>query len=73
MIDYSTEKGADVLVGVIRSYWARKGYSPTVWVEQVFVDDDPFTDSTGRHYYGIKSDMVNGCPKGYGGCPENQT
>jgi len=51
-------------VSLIREYWRQRGYDVDVGVRQIAEqrrDGKPF------HYPAIRSDMVNGLPRGYRG------
>ena len=60
--DLLSEPGATSLAETIRRYWDKQGKRIIVRVEGEYM---PRQDSTAnRPIYGVRSDLVNGMPKG---------
>ena len=60
--DWLTKANADYMARVIDNYWRQRGYRIDITVEMVN------KDSVDRHVaWQIRSDMVNGLPRGYNG------
>lgn len=57
-VDYMTTfEGANFLAEMIRKYWSKRGYTPTVWVEKMGhkITGDGIV-------YCVRSNMLNGFP-----------
>jgi hypothetical protein len=55
--DWLTLTGAQALAADIRAFWARRGNTPDVWVEQMRHGPDE------TRAYVVRSNMVNGRPQ----------
>lgn len=60
MNDTFTHSGAMRLVTQIHDYWARRGYYVKTWVEE-----GTFLGALRGAGYYVRSDMINGLPRGF--------
>ena len=53
-----TRHKAETLADRLRTYWARKGYEVTVWIER-----EPWVPGVQEVGWAVRSDLINGLPQ----------
>ncbi len=63
--DFMTEPLAERLRGRVERYWKKRGYEVESWTEQTGHRDH------GGSIWAVRSDLVNGYPRGWSGAVKN--
>lgn len=63
--NHLSPSGAETLALRLKNYWAERGYAVDTWIEQTVTDDVPACAGTAK-MYGVRTNMVNGAPRGAG-------